>query len=109
MKYNLKFENTDSNTKSLDEYISECPKEIVEKSLLALKNNLDNVIVQQIRDEYKKDPETWWAMYHHGWGTSIRNGLRTEVCLDDKLPSGNWDDYYIQVVEIFCGLRKYNQ
>jgi hypothetical protein len=29
----------------------------------------------------------------------IRNLLRKNVCLDDDLPSGNWDDYYIRLIE----------
>jgi hypothetical protein len=60
----------------------------------------------------KSDTSQWWAGYHHGWGTAIRNLLREEGITDDKLPffkygypseeqpSGNWDDYYIAIVEV---------
>lgn len=59
-----------------------------------------------IKRDYEKDPEKWWADYHHGWGTAIRNHLRDTVCHDDSLPSGNWDDYYVPLVEISVGLRE---
>lgn len=61
---------------------------------------------------------------HHGWGTGIRNLLRSEDGAnipDDELPPAewthivledgshpfeqNWDDYYCQAVEAACGLR----
>ncbi len=35
---------------------------------------------------------------HHGWGTGVRNLLR-RAAPDNELPSGNWDDYYAQVIE----------
>lgn len=27
------------------------------------------------------------------------------VCLDNVLPSGNWDDCYVQTIELACELR----
>lgn len=89
----------------LDKFFNECPQNIVDRSVEKLKEVLDIETIETIRKEHKTNPDTWWASSHHGWGTAIRNFLRDNVCLDDKLPSGNWDDYYIQCVEIVCGVR----
>jgi hypothetical protein len=91
-----------------DGFIEECPAQIIKDSLVALDRIIDQVTRVRIKEEYKKDPKTWWALYHHGWGTAIRNALRDMVCLDKELPSGNWDDYYIQIIEIYLGLHKSN-
>lgn len=37
--------------------------------------------------------------FHFGTGMAIRNSLRKHVARDDKVPSGNWDDHYVAVVE----------
>lgn len=89
-----------------DDKLKELSQEITEKSVIYLKSILTEDSVKTIVQEWSHNPETWWAMAHHGWGTSVRNSLRDNVCLDDKLPSGNWDDYYIPLVEIAVGVRK---
>ena len=38
----------------------------------------------------------------------IRNELREAGFKDERLPDGNWDDYYASVVEIAVGKREYN-
>lgn len=41
-----------------------------------------------------------WMLSHSAWGVFIRNQLRTEAGItDDLLPSGNWDSYFVEVVE----------
>lgn len=85
--------------------LKELPEWIRDKGVEYLKGLIPDDDKIQIKMEYEKDNKTWWAMYHHGWGTAIRNSLRDNVCLDDELPSGNWDDYYVPLVEIACGLR----
>jgi hypothetical protein len=95
-------------TNIMDKFMKECPPKIVKESLVALDGILDQVTRARIKEEHKKDPKTWWAFYHHGWGTAVRNALRDKVCLDKELPSGNWDDYYIQIIEIYLGLRELN-
>jgi hypothetical protein len=96
----------DDIKKTLDDFIVKCPEWIVHKSVEALKTILTDEILRNTRKLHTADPEKWWALYHHGWGTGIRNFLRDKVCLDDQLPSGNWDDYYIQLWEMACGLRE---
>lgn len=48
-----------------------------------------------------KNPEGW--VYedrgHFTWGMSLRNLLRTNGLKDQLLPTGNWDDYYVEVLE----------
>jgi hypothetical protein len=102
-------ENTEQDIeKWFDKCVEECPKWIAEKSVEYLKLFFTDQDKSDITEEWKKDHNKWWALYHHGWGTAIRNNLRDNVCRDDKLPSGNWDDYYIQFVEIALELRKFN-
>lgn len=61
---------------------------------------LDNPpVVRMIRRCAKKDPQTWWAPYHLGWGMAIRNLLRENGYGEKELGIGNLDDYYIGLVE----------
>ncbi len=85
--------------------LQECPVWIINESVSALKNILTEDLVYEIKTMYQNNPETWWAGFHFGWGMNIRNFLRDNVCLDDKLPLGNWDEYYVQMVELVCELR----
>ena len=89
-----------------DKSISELTEEIKEKAVRALRIVFSEVVISEIRKAYEEDPDTWWAAEHFSWGMSVRNFLRGNVCSDDKLPSGNWDDYYIPIVEMVCGIRK---
>lgn len=92
-------------SKVLTDFIAQCPPEIIDKGVAYLKSLISEKDKADIRKMAADDPAEWWALYHHGWGTAIRNKLRHHVCLDKELPSGNWDDYYIQMVEIACGVR----
>jgi hypothetical protein len=89
----------------MDKYLQECPNWVIEKSISYLDGLLTKDTKEDVARLHKENPDTWWASFHFGWGMRIRNLLRDNVCLDDKLPSGNWDDYYIQLVEIACGIR----
>lgn len=93
-------------TKHHDEMIEGLSPEIKEKAIKHLKKIITLETAEQIKDDYLKDSDTWWAKEHFGWGMRIRNFLRDNVCLDIVLPSQNWDDYYIPLIEIACGLRK---
>jgi hypothetical protein len=64
-------------------------------------------MMEETRELYKEDPVHWISLYHFTTGMAIRNLLRDKVCRDSKLPSGNWDDYYVQLVEIAAGCREY--
>lgn len=86
-------------------YLSECPSWVIERGINAIRKALGPDDIYLIKQDYENDPETWWTTHHHGWGTGIRNYLRKHVCLDNVLPTGNWDDYYIQIIELALGLR----
>lgn len=83
----------------------ELPKEIKDKAKIVINSILTVETKKRIIEEYKNDQIFWVVPYHSGWGRSLRNFLREEVCTDDKLPSGNWDDYYAQCVEYALDLR----
>lgn len=85
--------------------LSECPLWIVEKSVSYLKSVFTESIIEDIVRYHKSNPDSWWAEHHFDWGMRIRNLLRDNVCLDNILPSGNWDDYYVQMIELACELR----
>jgi hypothetical protein len=81
------------------------PKEIADKSIAFLKSFIQEENKIFIKEEFKKDPDTWWASVHFSWGMYIRNKLRDNVCTDEKLPTLNWDDYYVILVEKALGLK----
>jgi hypothetical protein len=78
---------------------------IVIKSVMVLSEL--HPLMEETREMYKEDPVHWMSMYHFSTGMTIRNLLRKEVCSDDQLPSGNWDDVYVQLLEIAAGCREY--
>lgn len=92
-------------TEHHNKMFEQLPKWIADKSIEYLTAILPQKDIDDIRDDYKKDPDTWWASVHFSWGMSIRNRLRDNVCLDEELPSKNWDDYYVRLVEMACGLK----
>jgi hypothetical protein len=78
---------------------------IVEKAVKFLSEL--HPLVEETRELYKEDPIHWISPYHFSTGMAIRNLLRKEVCLDSQLPSGNFDDYYVQLMEVAAGCREY--
>lgn len=111
-KFMAMLRNEDSiveNKMSLSEWhekcLQECPQWIVEKSVSFLSRNIPEDVKEQIREEWKNDPEHWATPFHFSYGMFIRNQLRNNVCSDDKLPTGNFDDYYVPFIEIACGIR----
>lgn len=84
--------------------LAELPAGVLDTVVAAFQNHHNEKTLQEIRDRWESDPETWWALYHFGWGMSVRNFFRSYV-VDQELPSGNWDDYYIPVIEVAVGVR----
>lgn len=96
------------NNEYFDQKLAEIPKDFLFGAVNFLKNDLSHDEKHIILERYKeKGLIDWIEGEHHGWGMSIRNALRTEGFTDDQLPDGNWDDYYIQVVEIAVGIRDF--
>jgi hypothetical protein len=48
---------------------------------------------------------SWFYKSHFRAGMWIRNQLRGAGMLDKDLPDGNWDDYYVPLLEWWLGYR----
>jgi len=84
----------------------EIPNDLLFEAVEYLKMELTNEEKEEIEEAFKESGAIEWAILHHStWGRDIRNSLRTFGLTDEKLPDGNWDDYYIQVIEFTLGLR----
>lgn len=73
--------------------------ECINGAINYLSENFSLEIKRQIYDLYSNDPDGWYIPYHFDWGMNVRNMLRGEGFKDEYLPTGNWDDYYVEVVE----------
>lgn len=71
-------------------------REVEKQSIEYIKTRLASypLLTKVLKEDRKEDPEKWLAKIHLHLGMRIRNELRENVCLDDELISGNWDDYY---------------
>ena len=69
-----------------------------EEAVLYLKGLLREAL-PAIREMEQQAPQDWWGPYHHGWGTAIRNALRTNGFGETSLGVKNLDDYYIALIE----------
>ena len=83
------------------------PRWIKEKSINFLKEYLTESDIFNIQQLYDKNKYSWASPFHFSYGMSIRNQLRDNVCLDDKLSDDpeyqNWNDYYVKLLEIAAG------
>lgn len=87
------------------------PLELRARIVDVLRTGLDEATKAGVRERIRERGEDWLAEIHHGWGTAIRNLLRTSGFPDHVLPDApyehiegtpmarNWDDYYMQAVE----------
>lgn len=97
---------TDESLKTfLDERWKELPDDVRLEAVALLRGQFSTRHRQYIRSRYAVDPTRWITPLHFGWGMAVRNFLREHGLADDRLPSGNWDDYYVQCVEAAAGLR----
>ncbi|MBZ4649269.1 hypothetical protein [Thermosipho sp. (in: thermotogales)] len=89
--------------------LKEIPKNVLEKAVKFLKDNIPNDAKEYYIEMYNKNKHLidWFLLEHFRSGMTIRNMLRKDANLSDYLlPDKNWDDYYIQVLEIALGIRK---
>jgi hypothetical protein len=94
--------------KKTENSLDGCPEWVVGKAVQVLKDHLCKHEVETIQMLYKYCPETWWHEDHRGWGLHIRNLLRREVCSDKEFSfDRSWDDFYVILIEIACGLKTY--
>lgn len=84
----------------------ELPEDFRTRVTTYLKENLSPEFLNGIREAFKENPEGWWSRsgWHFGQGMSVRNLLRRRGFRDEQLPTGNWDDYYIQAIEDAAGV-----
>jgi len=90
-----------------EERFAELSNDIIIKSENAIRKALREEDIKEIQKAIEKSPIHWASQYHFNFGMKIRNLLRDKVCLDDKLPSGNWDDYYVYLIECAVGMRTF--
>jgi hypothetical protein len=93
---------------------NEMPKDILIKAVQLLKEkNLTDENIIQLQTLYNEQPiknkSLWFIEFHSYEGRYIRNFFRENDLLDEQLPSGNWDDYYTQVLECAIGVREIGQ
>lgn len=98
-----------SNLQYYENKLNEMPKDVVLKAVNFLKEFIPTDEINYIRQEVStKGLIEWCTELHFGWGMYIRNVLRSKAKLnDDLLPDENWDDYYIQCIEIAADKRPY--
>ena len=78
--------------------LSEELKQRIVKEAVKILQKIDNI--NELKAHVVSNPLNWATPIHFYWGMWFRNQLRTEGnILDDVLPTGNWDDYYVRAVE----------
>ena len=73
--------------------------EYKQKVVEALRNSLKAESAVAIQKLIAEDPDGWWVPYHFTAGMAIRNHIRDLGFVDKELPTGNWDDYYVEILE----------
>ena len=82
-----------------EEKWAELSDDVKTKAIAIIQAGFTEELKEEIRGMIRNDPNNWIGMHHHGWGTGVRNLLREKGLPDNLTPDGNWDDYYIMVVE----------
>ena len=82
-----------------EEKWAELSDDVKTKAIAIIQAEFTEELKEEIRGMIWNDPNNWIGMHHHGWGTGVRNLLREKGLPDNLTPDGNWDDYYIMVVE----------
>lgn len=90
---------------------NELPKDILHKAIQIFNDDTNFNERKFLINLYNIAPidtkALWFIPYHSYEGMVIRNKFRRSGLLDEMLPSGNWDDYYVQVMECAIGVREY--
>lgn len=91
------------------ERLAEMPPDVLRRAVDVLAGWIGHDDKASVREAVAKYGSHVWiheGLHHFGWGMVTRNKLRDAGLLDDLLPMGNWDDYYVTCIEIACGARK---
>ena len=54
---------------------------------------------QLLREAIEENPQRWWVARHYGWGTRVRNELRSNGHGESEFGVGNLDDVYVGLIE----------
>jgi hypothetical protein len=84
-----------------------------ERAVAILREQFSDEDIAGLKAKYDEDPLEWWAKdeWHTWGGTEVRNALRDGGLVDADLPpdpetnQGNWDSFYIPVIEAVIGAR----
>jgi hypothetical protein len=75
------------------------PDDVRQKAVRILKDGWTEAIKASVRQAMEDYGDEWYAGAHFGWGMSVRNYLRNKGISDDQLPTKNWDDYYVEIIQ----------
>lgn len=91
----------------MDEVIEGIPVDIAKKAIFHISLGLNRQTVKDLQEEFLEYGTVWWTRHHHRpFGVNVRNMLRDLVCKDEELPTGHWEDYYPQLIEVVIGMRR---
>jgi len=84
------------------------PAAIKARGAVFLRAKLEPQTIAMIRAARAEHGDDWIHKaapggLHLTWGMAVRNILR-EIYEDSSVPTGNWDDYYIEVIELAADL-----
>jgi hypothetical protein len=84
------------------------PRDIRDRALAVYEKELSESDKEWTRNEFAEHGDDWWVIdrWHFEGGMYARNLLREAGLSDDLLPGGTWDDYYIQLIEVWAGIRE---
>lgn len=89
-------------TTYFDRCFAELSPEVVQKGSAILLQHLPEDAKEEVAKRYAQFGKHAWIyedMAHFGFGMGVRNLLREQGLTDDMLPNGNWDDYYVSLIE----------
>jgi hypothetical protein len=100
--------SAEENQKYFDAKLAELDVDLVHEAVAVLRKWIDPQAAVEIHEAYAEHGPHEWIHQdngHFGWGMACRNALREAGLHDDRTRDGNWDDYYVGLVEIALDLR----
>lgn len=85
------------------EILEKLPHALVNKAMKLLSNLIGDTDRHYIHQWYTENPNAWHLQLSYIWGLNVRRALRENICIDELLPSGTWETYYIPLVELALG------
>lgn len=88
----------ESNIKDKKFIVPPLDDDLKKMAVAYLRTELSEETKNCVRKLNASDGKNWYFQYHFYAGMTIRNLLR-EIIPDSKLPTQNWDDYYVECWE----------